>query len=47
MRDFFRRAGHRPRSDKERALLAAFQGQVDEVALHALLLLVRKRREAC
>jgi F-type H+-transporting ATPase subunit delta len=34
------------RRDKERALLAVFQGKVDDVALHTLLLLVRKRREA-
>lgn len=33
------------RSEKERVLLAAFGGRVDEIALHALLLLVRKRRE--
>ena len=33
------------RTEKERALLAAFGGSVDEIALHALLLLVRKRRE--
>lgn len=34
------------RTDKEKAFLAAFQGKVSEVALHTLLLLVRKRREA-
>lgn len=34
------------RNDKERALTAAFQSRVNVVALHALLLLVRKRREA-
>jgi len=34
-----------PRSAKERALLDALQGKVHDVALHALLLLVRKRRE--
>ena len=34
------------RSDKERLLLATFQGRVHEIALHTLLLLVRKRREA-
>lgn len=34
------------RAEKERALLAAFGGKVDEIALHSLLLLVRKRREA-
>lgn len=33
------------RAEKERTLLAAFDGKVDEIALHALLLLVRKRRE--
>lgn len=33
------------RGEKERALLAAFEGKIDEVALHTLLLLVRKRRE--
>jgi ATP synthase F1 delta subunit len=34
-----------PRPDKERALLQAFGGKIHPVALHALLLLVRKRRE--
>lgn len=34
------------RESKERALTAAFGGRVHEIALHALLLLVRKRREA-
>ena len=34
------------RADKEQALLAAFSGKVSDVALHTLLLLVRKRREA-
>ncbi|HKU80584.1 MAG TPA: ATP synthase F1 subunit delta, partial [Candidatus Tumulicola sp.] len=34
------------RAEKERALLTAFGGKVDEIALHALVLLVRKRREA-
>jgi F-type H+-transporting ATPase subunit delta len=33
------------RSEKERLLLTAFQGKVHDVALHTLLLLVRKRRE--
>ena len=33
------------RKEKERVLLATFQGKVHEVALHTLLLLVRKRRE--
>jgi F-type H+-transporting ATPase subunit delta len=33
------------RSDKEKALLAAFSGKVGDIALHTLLLLVRKRRE--
>ncbi len=33
------------RGDKEKALFAAFNGKVDEVALNTLLLLVRKRRE--
>ena len=32
--------------EKERALLAAFEGRVHEIALHTLLVLVRKRREA-
>jgi F-type H+-transporting ATPase subunit delta len=44
MRDFFL-SPVIPRSDKERALLGAFQGKIDEVALHSLILLVRKRRE--
>lgn len=34
------------RGEKERALRAAFGDRLDEIALHALLLLVRKRREA-
>jgi F-type H+-transporting ATPase subunit delta len=33
------------RPEKERLLSAAFEGRVDPVALHTLLLLVRKRRE--
>ena len=33
------------RPDKERVLTQAFEPAVDEIALHALLLLVRKRRE--
>ena len=34
------------RKEKERVLLATFEGKVHDVALHTLLLLVRKRREA-
>ena len=34
------------RYEKERAFSAVFSGKVDEVALHSLLLLVRKHREA-
>ncbi|HEY9086432.1 MAG TPA: ATP synthase F1 subunit delta [Candidatus Tyrphobacter sp.] len=34
------------RYEKERALTKAFEGRVADVALHALLLLVRKHREA-
>jgi F-type H+-transporting ATPase subunit delta len=34
------------RSEKERILVAAFAGKCSEIALHALLLLVRKRRES-
>jgi F-type H+-transporting ATPase subunit delta len=34
------------RQDKERVLVAAFEGRVNEIALHTLLLLIRKRREA-
>lgn len=34
------------RSDKEKALSNAFNGRVNTIAMHALLLLVRKRREA-
>ena len=34
------------RKSKEAALLATFRGKVDDIALHTLLLLVRKRREA-
>ena len=45
MRDFFL-SPVISRSAKERALLEAFQGKVHDVALHALLLLVCKRREA-
>jgi len=33
------------RVNKEKALLATFTGKISEVALHTLLLLVRKRRE--
>lgn len=33
------------RKEKERALAATFGGKVDDIALHTLLLLVRKRRE--
>ena len=33
------------RADKEKVLLSTFEGKVDEVALHAVLLIVRKRRE--
>ena len=33
------------RKEKERVLLAAFEGKVHEIALHTVLLLVRKRRE--
>jgi F-type H+-transporting ATPase subunit delta len=33
------------RADKEKALVNAFNGRVDEIALHTVLLLVRKRRE--
>ena len=35
-----------PREAKERAIDASFGGRVHEVALHSVLLLVRKRREA-
>jgi F-type H+-transporting ATPase subunit delta len=34
------------RKEKERVLSAAFSGKANDVALHTLLLLVRKRREA-
>ena len=34
------------RANKESALLKAFGGNVNEISLHTLLLLVRKRREA-
>ena len=34
------------RSDKERIFTSAFEGKVHEIALHTLLLLVRKRRES-
>jgi F-type H+-transporting ATPase subunit delta len=33
------------RAEKQRVLLDAFSGKVQEIALHTLLLLVRKRRE--
>jgi F-type H+-transporting ATPase subunit delta len=33
------------RDEKERALAKVFEGRVDEIALHTLLLLVRKHRE--
>ena len=33
------------RKEKERVLLAAFEGKVHDIALHTVLLLVRKRRE--
>jgi len=35
-----------PKPDKERLLAAAFEGKLHTIALHTLLLLVRKRREA-
>jgi len=34
------------RSDKERVFTQAFSGKIDDIALHTLLLLVRKRRES-
>jgi F-type H+-transporting ATPase subunit delta len=34
------------RADKETAFAATFRSKVDDIALHTLLLLVRKRREA-
>jgi F-type H+-transporting ATPase subunit delta len=34
------------RKEKERALAASFTGNTNEIAMHAVLLLVRKRREA-
>jgi F-type H+-transporting ATPase subunit delta len=34
------------RAEKERVLTRAFAGKINEIALHGLLLLVRKRREA-
>ncbi len=34
------------RNEKERALDTAFSGRVDDIALHTLLLLIRKRRES-
>lgn len=34
------------RGEKERTFLTAFGDRLDEIALHALLLLIRKRREA-
>lgn len=43
-REFYR-APTVDRKNKESALLAAFRGRVDDVALNTLLLLVRKRRE--
>jgi F-type H+-transporting ATPase subunit delta len=45
MRDFFL-SPVIARGAKERALMSAFQDKIDEVALHSLILLVRKRREA-
>ncbi|MBV8425109.1 MAG: ATP synthase F1 subunit delta [Candidatus Eremiobacteraeota bacterium] len=33
------------RSEKQRVLLEAFKGKIEPIALHTLLLLVRKRRE--
>ena len=33
------------RNEKQKVLLDAFNGKIDELALHTLLLLVRKRRE--
>ncbi|MBV9232639.1 MAG: ATP synthase F1 subunit delta [Candidatus Eremiobacteraeota bacterium] len=45
IRDFFV-APVIARPDKERVLGQIFDGKVDPVALHALLLLVRKRRES-
>jgi F-type H+-transporting ATPase subunit delta len=33
------------RAEKQKVLLDAFRGKVEEIALHTLLLLVRKRRE--
>jgi len=43
-RDFFY-APVIDRGEKERAIAQAFGGRVDDVALHSVLLLVRKRRE--
>ena len=43
---FLRLAGDRAGADKERLLTEPFDGRVDRVALHTLLLLVRKRRES-
>lgn len=34
------------RAEKARAIASSFEGKADDVALHAVLLLVRKRREA-
>lgn len=34
------------RGDKEKAFASAFNGRIDEIALHTALLLIRKRREA-
>lgn len=34
------------RKDKEKAFAGAFGGRLDEIALHTVLLLIRKRREA-
>lgn len=44
LRDFFV-APVVERREKERLLAQAFEGRVDTIALHALLLLVRRRRE--
>ena len=44
MRDFFLSPVD-PARRQRAACSAAFQGKVDEVALHSLILLVRKRRE--
>ncbi|HET9031207.1 MAG TPA: ATP synthase F1 subunit delta [Candidatus Aquilonibacter sp.] len=34
------------RGEKEKAIAGSFNGRIDEIALHTVLLLVRKRREA-